>query len=108
MKKIQLKAFDRRRNQNSWFHFCYISDDLWKEYTSVTGVNNIDSQVKMWLKQDFNFEIKYVEDIYEARDLIKKLYADMYPNLYLDSEGDRQGWSRVWLTAKINDLLEEM
>lgn len=106
MKKIQLKAFDRRRNQNFWFHFCYISEELWEKYTNKFKVANLDSQVKSWLKQDFNFEVVYMEDLYEAKEHIKKLYADMYPDVFLANEGDRQGWARVWLSAKINSVLE--
>lgn len=108
MEKIQLKAFDRRRNQNSWFHFCYIPKDLWKQYNYITKANNMDAQIKEWLKQDFGFTIEYMDDIYEAKEYIKKLYSKAYPDVYLPGEGDRQGWTRVWLTDKIKRLLEEM
>lgn len=107
MEKIQLKAFDRRRNQNAWFHFCYISKSLWLKYKERFQVVNLDAQIKEWLKQDFDFDVEYVEDIYEAKEHIKKLYAEVYPEVYLANEGDRQGWTRVWLTAKINKILEE-
>lgn len=107
MEKIQLKAFDGRRNQNFWFHFCYIADEVWARYTAQYPSNNMDNQVKYWLKQDFDFDVTTMEDVYYAKDLIKKLYAEVYPDVYLPGVGDRQGWTRVWLTAKINKLLEE-
>ena len=108
MEKIQLKAFDRRRNQNFWFHFCYLPHDVWLKYREVFQEDtNLDAQIKAWLKQDFDFEIEYMEDVYEAKEHIKRLYAEVYPEVYLPTEGDRQGWARVWLTAKINKLLEE-
>ena len=107
MEKIQLKAFDRRRNQNFWFHFCYLSDDIWVKYTAKFRNTNLDAQVKAWLKQDFDFEVTTMEDVYAAKDLIKKLYAEVYPDVYLPGVGDRQGWTRVWLTEKIKKLLEE-
>lgn len=107
MEKIQLKAFDRRRNQNSWFHFCYIAKDLWKRYNYVTKANNMDALVKEWLKQDFNLTIEYMEDIYEAKERIKELYSRAYPEVYLPGDSDRQGWTRVWLTNKLKELLEE-
>lgn len=107
MEKIQIRAFDRRRNQNSWFHFCYVPKDVWERYREYSLASNLDAQVKAWLKQDFNLDIVYMDDIYEAKELIKKLYAEAYPHLYLQGDSDRQGWTRVWLTEKINKLLEE-
>ena len=106
MEKIQIRAFDRRRNQNFWFHFCYIPDDVWKKYYEKFHTNNMDAKIKEWLKEDFGFEVVYMDDIYEAKYHIKKLYAEAYPEIYIDNEGDHQGWSRVWLTNKINNLLE--
>lgn len=108
MEKIQLKAFDRRRNQNSWFHFCYIPEDLWEKYHYITKANNLDAQIKEWLKQDFGFEIEYMDDIYEAKEYIKKVYSEIYPEVYLHGDGDRQGWTRVWLTDKLKKLIGEM
>lgn len=106
MEKIQLKAFDRRRNRNLWFHFCYIPADLWSKYHYLTKANNLDAQIKVWLKQDFDLDIEYMDDIYEAKECIKKLYSETYPEVYLPGDGDRQGWTRVWLAAKITELLE--
>ena len=106
MEKIQIKAFDRRRNQNFWFHFCYISDEVWARYQEVFPSPNMDAQVKEWLKHDFNLDVEDMEDVYKAKDCIKQIYAEAYPEVYLHGEGDRQGWTRVWLTAKINRLLE--
>lgn len=107
MEKIQLKAFDRRRNQNVWFHFCYIPKEVCAKYKAKVKTANMDAQIKAWLKQDFDFEITHMEDIYEAKEHIKKMYAKAYPDVFLNSEGDRQGWTRVWLTTKITQLLEE-
>lgn len=107
MEKIQIRAFDRRRNQNFWFHFCYIPKELWEKYQYVFHTNNMDAQIKAWLKQDFDLDVTYMDDIYEAKERIKALYAEVYPDVYLPGEGDRQGWTRVWLTAKITKLLEE-
>lgn len=106
MKKIQIKLFDGRRNQNFWFHFCYIPEDVWFKYTDRYRVNNIDSQIKAWIKQDFDFEVKHMNDLEKVKSFIKKLYAEVYPEVFLDSEGDRQGWTRVWLTEKIKHMLE--
>lgn len=106
MRKIQLKLFDGRRNQNFWFHFCYIPIDIWEQYQSKYKVNNMDVQIKEWLKQDFNLEVVHMTDLAKAKDCIKQLYAKTYPEVFLDTEGDRQGWARVWLTEKIKTLLE--
>lgn len=107
MEKIQLRAFDRRRNQCVWFHFCYLPDEVWEKCAQLK-LTNLDAQIKVWLKQDFNFDVANMEDIYEAKELIKKLYAEVYPDVYLPGGGDRQGWTRVWLTGKINKWLEDM
>ena len=106
MRKIQIKAFDRRRNQNFWFHFCYLPVDLSLAYNNKFKTYNMDALIKAWLKKDFNFEVVYMEDIYEAKELIKQRYSEMYPDVFLGSEGDRQGWARVWLVEKIKILLE--
>jgi hypothetical protein len=106
MEKIQLKAFDARRNQNFWFHFCYIPQDVWALYKQIAP-GNMDAQIKAWIKQDFNFDIVTADDVYKAKELIKGIYAEAYPEVFLQNEGDRQGWTRVWLTQKIKRLLEE-
>lgn len=106
LKKVQIKLFDGRRNQNFWFHFCYISKDLWVRYTKRFKVQNIDSQVKMWIAQDFDIEITTMEDLYTVKDHIKEIYSKIYPDVYMDSVGDRQGWVRVWLTDKLKKILE--
>lgn len=105
MEKIQLKAFDGRRNQNFWFHFCYIADDLWKRYRDTFHVRNMDAQIKVWLEQDFDLEIECMEDVSKAKECIKKLYSEVYPEIYTPSDSDRQGWCRVWLTNKVTQLL---
>lgn len=106
MKKVSLRLFDGRRNQNFWFHFCYLPDELWEHYTSTFKVGNLDSQVKAWLKLDFGLDVACMEDIHVAKEHIKKLYAEVYPEVYLDTTGDRQGWSRVWLSEKIKRMME--
>ena len=106
MEKIQLKAFDRRRNQQCWFHFCYLPTDTCMPYKSKFKSTNMDALIKSWLKQDFDLDVVNMEDVYTAKELIKKLYAEVYPEVFLESEGDRQGWTRVWLTNKIKHLLE--
>lgn len=106
MRKIQLKLFDGRRNQNFWFHFCYIPQDLWEKYQEKFKVNNMDSIVKEWIKQDFGLEVVRMNDIYQAKDLIKDLYAKSHPDIFISGQGDHQGWTRVWLVDKIKLLLE--
>lgn len=108
MEKIMVKLFDRRRNQKIWFHFCYLPDFVWEKYhTKYPAKLNLDAEIKEWIKQDFDVEMEYVDDIYEAKERIKDKYSATYPAVFLKSESDRQGWSRVWLTEKINNLLEE-
>lgn len=107
MRKIQLKLFDGRRNQNFWFHFCYIPMDIWEKYQSKYKVNNMDVQIKEWIKQDFGFDVTHMIDLDKAKDCIKKKYAKAYPQVFLQADSDRQGWTRVWLTEKIKTLLEE-
>lgn len=75
-------------------------------YNDKFKTYNMDALIKAWLKQDFNFEVIYMEDIYEAKELIKQKYSKMYPEVFIANEGDRQGWSRVWLAEKVKTLLE--
>lgn len=107
MRKIQLRLFDNRRNQNFWFHFCYIPKELWEKYQEIFKVNNMDAQVKEWLKQDFGLEVARMSDLSVAKNCIKDMYAKSHPDIFLSGESDRQGWTRVWLSNKIKTLLEE-
>jgi hypothetical protein len=83
-----------------------VPEDIISKYKGVFKTFNMDAQIKAWLKQDFDFEIKYMEDIYEAKEHIKRKYAELYPDVFLANECDRQGWTRVWLADKINKLME--
>lgn len=66
----------------------------------------MDSQVKAWLKLDFGLDATCMDDIRAAKERIKELYAEVYPDVYLANAGDRQGWTRVWLSEKIKHMLE--
>ena len=107
MKKIQLRLFDGRRNQNFWFHFCYIPRELWVKCREVLGIQNLDTTIKLWIKRDFGITVVHMNDLYEVKKAIKDKYSKLYPTIYLESESDRQGWIRVWLTENIEALLEE-
>jgi hypothetical protein len=107
VKKIQLRLFDGRRNQNFWFHFCYIPRELWIQCKDTLGIANLDSQVKLWINQDFGLDIVHMDDMYKVKQCIKDMYSKRYPEVFLDSDSDRQGWVRVWLTEKIKAMLEE-
>jgi hypothetical protein len=107
MKKIHIKLFDGRRNQNFWFHFCYIQRELWDEFKERFKVGNMDAQIKLWIAQDFGLVVLHMNDLHEVKNLIKERYSELYPDIYLESEGDRQGWVRVWLTDKMKRMLEE-
>ena len=107
MRKIQIKLFDVRRNQNFWFHFCYIPQELWVRYQEELKVLNMDAQLKQFIKQDFGLDVVTMADMVQAKEYIKRLYAEKHPDLFLSGKGDRQGWTRVWLADKIRTLLEE-
>ena len=80
--------------------------NLWEKYQSKFQVLNMDNHIKEWIKQDFGYDMITMEDMVKAKNSIKSIYAEQYPDIYLDSEGDRQGWVRVWLSDKITKLLE--
>lgn len=106
MKKIQIRLFDRRRNQNFWFHFCYIPEDLWTQYQEKFKILNMDLHLKVWLNEDFGITVTHMEDLSVVKECVKNKYSKEYPNIFLESESDRQGWTRVWLTEKIKQALE--
>ena len=107
MKKILIRLFDRRRNQNFWFHFCYIPQDLWAQYQEKFNIMNIDLPIKEWLKEDFGIKVTHMEDLGIVKECVKNKYSKEYPDIFLESESDRQGWTRVWLTEKIRQALED-
>ena len=76
-------------------------------YQDKVNCKNMDAQVKQWLLEDFNITLVTLEDLYPAKEQIKKKYAELYKDVFLESESDRQGWTRVWLSEKIRKFVEE-
>lgn len=89
-------------------HFCYVSEelkDLFDEQVNVLG-HPANYWIGRWAIEDFEMiNITTVEELDELKSLIRKQYQDMYPELYLDSIIDRQGWLRVWFTKHMEKEL---
>lgn len=109
MEKIHIKAFDQLRNKNCWVHFCYVDEKLLNKFKNKLNLctRDIDSQIKTWALEEFNLKVVYYSDISKLKNKIKRKYKKLYPEIYIESESDRQGWTRVWLTDKIQGAVGE-
>lgn len=94
-----------------WRHLCYVDKELCDSYLSTTGKTMVDmgKTIVGWCKRDFQKDIKLNtrKSIEELREIIKNHYKTKYPELYHDSNTDRQGWVRVWITENMKKELEK-
>ena len=85
---------------SQWNHFCYIEESVYNAFVSIGNKGSINSIISRWCKEDFDVDnpALSMEEIQELKDLIKSHYKEKYPEVYRDSDTDRQGWVRVWVT----------
>ena len=63
--------------------------------------------IKDWLYEDLNMTLRTRDDLNYIKNWIKTGYQGLYPELYIDNNRtDRQGWTRVWLTQKMKEMLD--
>ena len=104
--KILVKVSADDNNDPRWVHLCYIDKQLYEAFIENHGGIDKDFICKH-CKEDFDFDLKLCtdKDLSTLRDLVKDHYSKKYPEIYLESPTDRQGWLRIWVTNKIKEEL---
>lgn len=92
-------------------HFCYVADEIKQEFDRKVNSRYgmlTPEWVSKWAKEDFCLAVKDKYDLESLRQLIKNMYAKKYPELFIGSKKDRQGWSRVWYTEKMQKEMDKL
>jgi hypothetical protein len=109
LSKIQIKIV--RDNNPIWSHFCYVPSDIKNRFDNLVNTQNFLTNywVALWAHSEFDlFQIDTPESIQTLKETIKNKYRERYPELYVDSNTDKQGWLRVWYTENMEKELKEI
>lgn len=110
LKKVLIKVVNEDHDRSEWTHISYIDRSLYNKFIYREGVETIDlnDYLSRWAKEDFNADLAMSSknDIKVLKELVKDFYRRAYPELFISSSTDRQGWFRVWLTKKIKEELK--
>lgn len=109
MTKIVIKLLNEETDRIEWVHLCYFDKNLYNTYLEKKGVlsTDLNSIISRWCKEDFGIDLNMSrkEDIIILKTIVKDFYKTAYPDVYIESETDHQGWFRVWLTRKMKEDL---
>lgn len=107
--KILLKILHEDKDAALWTHLCYVDSDLYNAYIEHFNVisSDLNGILARWIQETLNVEMVITKkrDLEIARGLIKDYYSRVYPEIYIESESDRQGWMRVFVTQKMKEDL---
>ena len=107
--KLLLKVLDAPNNKVKWVHFCYVGQNLYNQYLAENDLttSSFNEIFSRWCQEDFRLDLAMAstKDVRILRAAIKDFYKRAYPDVYLNSETDRQGWSRIWVTKKMKEDL---
>lgn len=108
--KILLKIVDPETNQPRWVHLCYADGNTYAEYLNEHPNTSESSEfmnttLSRWAKEDFDIDLAMdnLEDMATLKSHVKELYREKYPEIYRDSNTDRQGWLRLWVNNKMKE-----
>lgn len=110
LKKIQIKVIDDISDDIKWEHLAYAEPAVYDEFLKTMGCSRKEfaNYVSKWAFFDFNIKLTMAHrnDIETLRVLVKERYKKAYPDLYVESETDRQGWMRAWLTKHMKEEIK--
>ena len=95
--------------KHKWIHLCYVDSEVYKAFIELIGPEEyINKYLSLWCREDFGVDLNMnvLEDLNALRGLIKEHYKNSYPKVYRDSTTDRQGWTRIWVTEKMREAVE--
>lgn len=109
MTKIMIKLLNEENDRIEWIHLCYVDGALYNKFLEKMGLLTTDMNevLSRWAKEDFNVNLALARkaDLTVLKAIIKDFYKTAFPNIYIDSATDRQGWFRVWVTKKLREEL---
>ena len=107
--KMVIKVSDPVIGGVHWVHLCYVERELYLQYLKEMDItsNDLNEVLSRWVKENFKIDlpIKSVKDLEVLRNFVKDYYKQTYPDLYIESPTDNQGWMRVWVTKRMKEDL---
>lgn len=104
-----IKVINESYENPEWEHVCYMDKELYQQFLKERNAERYELAEFLcrWAKEDFNVDLSMSKksDIIILKHLVRDFYKRAHPELYIDSETDRQGWIRVWITKKIREEL---
>lgn len=108
--KVMIKLADE--NREVWTHLCYVDKSLYAKYSAKRkkklGEIMINSALESWAEQTLkkSLKVETPEDLVKLKALVKTHYQKKYPELFISSGTDRQGWMRVWATEMMEEEIK--
>lgn len=101
IQKINLKV--TREGKEGWVHFCYVAPKTKLKFDALVNVlkQSPNHWVNKWAREQFDLEVDTWEDLDTLKAEIRASYKLLYPDIFVDSNTDNQGWLRVWYTQNM-------
>lgn len=106
--KVLMKLENKSSRHPTWVHVCYVDKELYERYKATTK-KQLNEALKSWAELTFNKKnvpVSTIQDFSKLKLMVKDYYKTEYPDLYRDSNTDRQGWMRVWVTDMMKEGLK--
>lgn len=105
--KIQMRFYNKD-NDSIWRHFCYVPTELKESFDLHVNTHGLAGYVWIanWAFADFGILYIDTEKGFVAlKEAVHRRYKELYPEIFIDSPTDKQGWLRVWYTQKMKEEL---
>lgn len=111
LSKVKIKVVNDRKDVFEWVHLCYIEENLYLRFLKKVGCTRkeFSAYISKWVNEEFNYKTLMLNstDIVIIKKLIQDKYKRVYPHIYIESNSiDKQAWTRVWLTQKMEEELK--
>ncbi len=109
LQKIQVKV--NREGKDQWVHFCYVPGDIKERFDKEVNKEGMLTPhwILKWAVEDFGTDkLETWDDLERLKAQIKEKYKTEYPELYIESNTDNQGWLRVWYKNHMDKELKEI
>ena len=95
---------------DKWVHLCYIDSDLYDKFlkASTNSDMSLNEILSKWCQEDLHTENPVItqEQLNELKQGVRDMYKSIYPELYRETDVDRQGWMRTWITKKMKETID--
>lgn len=99
--KLLVKVHDGK--EQVWRHFSYVPSALVNLYEK--NGTKLSEAILGWVKSDTGVDITDYASLLLAKSKIREIYKSKFPDMYLESDIDRQGWVRLWVIEHIKEEL---